>query len=288
MRFVSFDKNGDPTLGVHIGDQVVDLSIAAPGLPKDLKGMLEAGDQVMEQANTAAQSASVGAKLPFASISFHPPIANSSKIICLGLNYADHAAESGMEKPKFPTLFCRFGTSLVGHLQPVIRPKCSTLLDYEAELVAVIGKKGRHLSESDALSIVAGYSVFNDGSVRDYQMRTTQWTMGKNFDASGPCGPEFVTADELPPGASGLKIQARLNGEVLQDDNTENMVFNVSETIAILTEALTLLPGDMLVMGTPSGVGAARKPPVWMKDGDTIEIEIDKIGVLTNPVVDEK
>ena len=287
MRIVSFLKKQTPTLGVHIGDTVIDLSIAAPHLPNDLKGLLEGGEDALTQVLPAAEAASEEAKTSFDSITFLPPITNSAKIICLGLNYFEHAEESGMEKPEFPTLFARFGTSLVGHLQPLILPSCSKLLDYEAELVAIIGKKGKHVSREDALSMVAGYTIFNDGSVRDYQMRTTQWTMGKNFDATGPCGPEFVSADELPPGASGLNIQARLNGRVLQDDNTENMIFNVAETIAILTEGMTLLPGDILVMGTPSGVGFAQKPPVWMKAGDTVEIEIEEIGVLTNPVVDE-
>jgi 2-keto-4-pentenoate hydratase/2-oxohepta-3-ene-1,7-dioic acid hydratase in catechol pathway len=178
-------------------------------------------------------------------------------------------------------------TSLVAHNEPIIRPRCSEQLDYEAELVAIVGKRGKHVPESDALDYIAGYSIFNEGSIREYQRKTSQWTAGKNFDKTGAFGPEFVTADELPPGATGLGIQSRLNGQVMQDANTSMMLFDVKETVALLTEFMTIEPGDVLVMGTPAGVGHARKPPVWMKDGDVCEIEIEKIGVLHNPIKDE-
>jgi acylpyruvate hydrolase len=176
----------------------------------------------------------------------------------------------------------------VGHKQPILRPVCSTALDYEAELVAVVGKRARHVKKADAYEYIAGYACFNDGSVRDYQRKTGQWTMGKNFDATGGFGPWFITADELPPGAAGLSIRSILNGKVMQDANTRDMLFPVAETVEILSEGMTLEPGDVLVMGTPAGVGYARKPPVWMKDGDTIEIDIEGVGVLSNPIVDEK
>ena len=175
----------------------------------------------------------------------------------------------------------------MGHDAPVVRPKVSDKFDYEGELVAVIGQGGRHISKADALKHVVGYSIFNDVSVRDYQFKSPQWTVGKNFDGTGPFGPVFVTADELPPGASGLKIQTRLNGQIMQDDNTDNMVFDVATLIATISEAITLEAGDVIVTGTPSGVGQSRKPPVFMKAGDRIEVEIEKIGVLSNPVVDE-
>jgi 2-keto-4-pentenoate hydratase/2-oxohepta-3-ene-1,7-dioic acid hydratase in catechol pathway len=215
-------------------------------------------------------------------------ISNAPKIICLGLNYYAHAADGGYDKPDFPTLFMRGNTSLVGCGQPIIRPQCSIKLDYEAELVAVIGTRAKHVKAEDAYAYVAGYSVFNDGSIRDYQKRTPQWTLGKNFDQTGGFGPDFVTADELPAGAAGLRIQSRLNGEIVQDSNTDKMIFNGAETIEILTECLTLEPGDVLVMGTPAGVGHARTPLLWMKDGDTIEVEIEGVGLLTNPIVDEQ
>ena len=175
----------------------------------------------------------------------------------------------------------------MGHDQPMVRTRLSEQLDYEAELAAFIGTTVRNVSEDEAVAAVAGYSCFNDGSVRDYQRLTPQWALGKNFDGTGPFGPEFVTADELPPGAAGLGIQSRLNGRVMQDANTSDMIFPVAETISMLSQLMTFEPGDVLVMGTPSGVGHARRPPVWMKDGDVIEVEIESIGVLRNPIVDE-
>jgi len=286
MRISAFDKNGNDTLGVHVGETLVDLSLAAPDLPQDLRGLLEAGQ--LEQAYEVAKKAPASAQVSREGIVYRPPISNAPKIICLGLNYYAHAAEGGYDKPEFPTFFMRCNTSLVGCGQPIIRPQCSIKLDYEAELVAVIGKRAKHVKAENAHDYVAGYSVFNDGSIRDYQKRPPQWTLGKNFDNTGGFGPDFVTSDELPAGAVGLRIQSRLNGEILQDSNTDKMIFNVAETIAILTECLTLEPGDVLVMGTPDGVGHARTPPVWMKDGDTVEIEIEGIGLLTNPIVDEQ
>jgi 2-keto-4-pentenoate hydratase/2-oxohepta-3-ene-1,7-dioic acid hydratase in catechol pathway len=225
--------------------------------------------------------------LPVADLKLLPPAVNCGKIICLGLNYIDHAAEGGAKPPEYPMIFFRAATSLVGHNSPMIRPNCSDQFDYEGEVVAFIGKKGRHISRADSLSHVAGYSIFNDGSIRDYQWKTPQWTVGKNFDATGGFGPEFVSADEVPSGASGLKIQSRLNGHVMQDANTKDMVFGVAETVYLVSECMTLDPGDILVMGTPGGVGAARKPPVYMKPGDVCEIEIASIGVLRNPIEQE-
>ncbi len=254
-------------------------------MPQDLRGLLEQGQ--LANAYAAAQQAPESTQLSRDGLVLLPPISNAPKIICLGLNYYAHAAESGHDKPEFPTLFMRGNTSLVGSGQPIIRPQCSIKLDYEAELVAVVGKRAKHVKAENALEYIAGYSVFNDGSIRDYQKRTSQWTLGKNFDSTGGFGPDFVTADELPAGAEGLKIQSRLNGEVVQDSSTDKMIFNVAETVEILTECLTLEPGDVLVMGTPSGVGLARTPPLWMKDGDTVEVEIEGIGILTNPIVDE-
>ncbi|MEA2934742.1 MAG: hypothetical protein QOD74_1388, partial [Variibacter sp.] len=195
--------------------------------------------------------------------------------------------EGGHQKPQFPSIFLRCLTSLTPHEGPIVLPKVSETLDYECELVAIIGKRGRHMTRDNALSLVAGYSCFNDGSIRQFQRRTSQWDIGKNFDATGGFGPWMVTADELPPGAAGLNIQTRLNGHVMQSDNTENMMFPVIDAIVDVTQAMTLEPGDLLVMGTPSGVGHARKPPVWMKDGDVVEVDVGGIGVLQNRVVAE-
>jgi acylpyruvate hydrolase len=217
-----------------------------------------------------------------------PPIPNPSKIICVGLNYADHTAESGFAKqPDYPTLFGRFASSLIGHKAPMIRPRVSEQLDYEGEIVAVIGRGGRHIPKAHALDHVGGYALFNEGSVRDYQFKAPQWTVGKNFDATGAFGPYLVTADELPPGCKGLRLRTRLNGTVMQDASTDDMVFDVATLVATISEAITLNPGDLIVTGTPSGVGLARKPPLFMKPGDVCEVEVEGLGVLVNPVEDE-
>ena len=242
---------------------------------------------VLPPRRAAAKSAKPAARRALKGLRLLPPVGNPGKIVCLGLNYVDHAAEGGHAKPTYPSLFLRCTSSLCGHGAPIVRPRCSTSLDYEAELVAVVGRTARHVKKENALAIIAGYSCFNDASVRDYQRKTTQWTIGKNFDATGAFGPWFVTADELPAGATGLAIKSKLNGAVMQNANTSDMLFPVDETVALLTECMTLEPGDLLVMGTPAGVGYARKPPVWMDPGDTIEIEIEGIGTLSNPIRDE-
>jgi len=287
MRLVTFQESGTERLGVFAGDSVVDLSRAAPDLPRDLVALIRAGTDRLAGAERAAKDASAAARIPLARVQFLPPVTQPGKIICLGLNYVDHATEGGHAKPSYPSFFLRVATSLTGHREPIMRPQCSTQLDYEAELAVVIGRRARHLRESDALGCIAGYSCFNDGSLRDYQRKTGQWTIGKNFDRTGGFGPWMVTPDELPAGAAGLSIQSRLNGQVMQNANTRDMLFPVAETIVLLTECLTLEPGDVIVMGTPAGVGYARKPPVWMQQGDTVEIEIEGIGVLSNPIRDE-
>lgn len=216
-----------------------------------------------------------------------PPLTRPSKILCVGLNYRDHTAEAQMKQPDYPTVFARFPSGLIGHGAALRKPRLSDQLDYEGELAVIIGKRAFQVDRSTALDHVAGYSIFNDGSVRDCQMFTTQWTVGKNFDGTGPFGPDFVTADELPAGGAGLQLETRLNGQTMQSANTSDMIFNVSELIATLSAAMTLEPGDIIVSGTPAGVGMARKPPVYMKDGDICEISIDGLGVLSNPVVNQ-
>lgn len=215
------------------------------------------------------------------------PIAAPGKVLCLGLNYAEHAAEGGFDVPDYPALFVRVRSSLIPAGAGMVRPAASEMLDYEAELMVVIGKPARHVSPAQALDHVFGYTLFNDGSVRDFQGKGAQWTPGKNFNATGPVGPVVVTPDELAPGATGLRIQSRLNGKVMQDSTTADMIFPVAEAIVIVSEVMQLEPGDMIAMGTPPGVGHARKPPVWMKPGDTIEIEIEGIGICRNPIVAE-
>ena len=285
MRIVRYDRQGRAWLGIREGSVVIDLSHADRELPTDVAELLRSGPEAQDALISAARSSRT--RLPVADLKMLPPATSCGKIICLGLNYIDHAAEGGTKPPEYPMIFLRAATSLVGHNSPMIRPNCSDQFDYEAELVAFVGKKGRHISRADALSHVAGYSVFNDGSIRDYQWKTSQWTIGKNFDGTGGFGPEFVSAEEVPSSASGLKIQSRLNGQVMQDANTKDMVFGVAETIRLISQCMTLDPGDILIMGTPGGVGAARKPPVFMKPGDVCEVEIESIGVLRNPIEQE-
>ena len=215
------------------------------------------------------------------------PVARPGKIVCLGLNFAEHAREGGYDVPDYPAMFMRAATSMIPAEAPMILPTASHTFDYETELMVIIGKGGRHISEADALDHVFGYSTFNDGSVREYQRKTHQWTAGKNFDGTGAIGPFVVTPDEVPEAASGLTIQTRLNGRVLQDSNTSDMIFTVPRTIAIVSEIMTLEPGDMIAFGTPPGVGHARKPQLWMKAGDVVEVEIEGIGICRNPIVAE-
>jgi len=284
MRFIAFEKdNGQTALGIRLGDEVVDL--AQLGLPSTLDALLASGPTAIQFA--ARSAADLPKRLPFAGLRLLPPISRPAKAIAVGLNYRDHAAEGQMAVPTYPVLFHRYPSSWVGHGQPLVRPRVSTQFDYEGELVVVIGKAGRYIPKERALEYVAGYSVFNDGSVRDYQLRTTQWMIGKNFDQTGGFGPEFVTADELEPGAVGLRLQTRLNGAVLQDANTRDMVFDVATLVSASSEPFELQPGDIIISGTPAGVGFARKPQVFMKPGDVCEVEIEGVGMLRNPIIAE-
>jgi len=290
MRFLSFESHGHAKLG-WIKDATsttfVDLSLLGLSLPTDLKSLIETPG-AMAAAHAAAQQAPASAMVALASVHLLPLIPNPGKIVCMGLNYADHAKEGGNARPDYPSFFLRGATSMVGHHSPILRPKASTQLDYEAELAVIIGQRARHLTAANALSCVAGYSCFNDASIRDYQRKANQWTIGKNFDGTGPFGPWMVTPDELPPGCEGLRIQSRLNGKVMQDANTKDFLWNVVESLRIITECMTLEPGDVIITGTPAGVGYARTPPVWMAPGDVCEIEIEGIGTLSNPIIDEQ
>ncbi|MEL6682738.1 MAG: fumarylacetoacetate hydrolase family protein [Pseudomonadota bacterium] len=216
------------------------------------------------------------------------PVAAPGTVICMGLNYIEHIKEGGYDIPDYPALFMRGKNSLMAAGQPMVRPAASETLDYEAELMLIIGKGGRHISEDEALDHVFGYTVFNDGSVREYQRKTHQWTPGKNFDDTGAIGPFTVTPDELPEGAAGLKIESRVGDEILQSSNTANMIWNVRQIIATISAYTTLEPGDLIATGTPPGVGHAKKPnPRWLRPRETIEIEIEGIGICASPIVDE-
>ena len=290
MKFVGFEANNGLHLGVVEGDNVIDLQAADANAPNELGEALRRGNGDLNPLAKLAKKAPATARRPLAGLKFALPVARPGKIICLGLNYLDHVKEGPQKDniPKFQSIFFRMLTSLTPHLQPLQRPKKSIQLDYEGELVVIIGKRAKHLTLANAADCVAGYACGNEGSVREYQRHTTQWGMGKNFDRTGGFGPWLVTADELPDAAKGLKIESRLNGAVMQSDNTDNMMFPIVEMLVYITQGITLEPGDVIFTGTPSGVGHARKPPVWMKNGDTVEVEIERIGTLRNPITDEK
>ena len=268
MRIVTLSRGGQVQHGVRSGDRVR----IHPSAPSAVDLAL----------NAAAHPA--GEEIALADATLLAPVPQPGKLICIGLNYRLHAIEGGNPIPDYPAVFLRTTTSLADPGAEMILPDCSDKLDYEAELAVVIGRTARGVSASDALDHVAGYSCFNDGSVRDYQRKSTQWTMGKNFDRTGGFGPELVTPDELPAGAAGLRIVSRLNGEIMQDSDTADMIFDVATLIATLSEAMTLEPGDVIATGTPSGVGYARTPPVFLREGDRIEVEIEGIGTIANVV----
>lgn len=285
MKLTTFHKDGKDRLGLIDGDHVIDFNQAQPQVPADLRLALKTGVDLAAAAKLAL--ASSAERLPMSSLQLSPIIPEPGKIICLGLNYFDHAKEGGRDKPEYPWFFLRSASSLLAPNEDAILPKVSERLDFEAELAVVIGKTVKHATMDNALDCVFGYSCFNDMSVRDYQKKTPQWTIGKNFDKTGGFGPVLVTADALPAGADGLRIQSRLNGQVMQSANTRDMIWGVAETITLLTECLTLEPGDVIIMGTPAGVGQARTPPVWMKHDDIVEIEIENIGLLRNKIKTE-
>jgi acylpyruvate hydrolase len=284
MRFSSFRNLDGEGLAVRDGEGHRGLPATSARFPGTLDALLGRGPAALADAHELLLAAP---RVDLSQATYLPPLRSPPKILCIGLNYRDHAKESRLETPDYPTVFARFPACLIGHRQPIVRPVVSSRLDYEAELVAIIGKGGRNIGRDRALEHVIGYSLFNDASIRDYQMKTTQWTIGKNFDSTGAFGPELVTADELPPGAKGLQIKSRLNGETVQNGNTGDMLFSVADLVSILSDTMTLQAGDMIVTGTPAGVGSARKPPLWMKPGDVCEVEIEGIGTLSNPVIDE-
>lgn len=287
MRLLAFrdDTTGQSALGARDGDTVINLT--AEGLPQTLDALLLQGSDGLDRAR-AILAGQPRYRIPLDRITWLPPLQNPSKAFGIGLNYRDHAAEIGAAPPAHPVIFQRFPSSWVAHGQALVRSHLSTQFDYEAELVAVIGKAGRNIAPDQALEHVAGYSLFNDGTVRDYQVRSHQWLWGKNFDASGSFGPEFVTADALPPGAKGLNVRCRLNGRVLQNGNTRDMIFDVAALVSACSQGIELRPGDMIITGTPAGVGFVRQPQVWLQPGDVCEVEIEGIGTLVNPVVDER
>ena len=281
MRITSYSIDGIKTFGVVTDDGVIDAKPLAGG-PQSLKDAIAAGsmDMIAEAAVKRSADHSID------EVEFLPVIPDPDKIIAVGLNYRSHVLEGGRDIPEWPMIFTRFANSQVGHGQPMIKPNVSEMFDFEGEMAVIIGESCRHVSEADALSVVAGYACYNDGSIRDYQRHTSQFVPGKSFYKSGAFGPWMVTADEIPdPGA--LTLMTRLNGKEMQHATTDDLLFSIPQLIHYLTTVTELVPGDVIVSGTTGGVGCYRDPPVFMKDGDIIEIELDKIGVLRNPVVNE-
>jgi acylpyruvate hydrolase len=284
MKLLTFIHDGREQAGVRIDDQVMPVSSVAPDLPGSVLGLLAGGHLASLQSKVDAYG---GASIAIDDVEYQILIPRPGKVICIGRNYAAHAAEGGAETPTFPEVFFRGPTSLVAHQGTIVRPQCSEMLDFEGEIAVVIGKSCRHATQENALEFIAGYTLFNEATIRNYQKFSSQWTIGKNFDDTGAFGPELVTSDELPDGIAGMNLMTRLNGELMQDGQTDDLVFPVRALIAILSECMTLEPGDVVVTGTPAGVGFARKPPVWMKAGDTVEIEVPGIGKLVNTIRDE-
>jgi 2-keto-4-pentenoate hydratase/2-oxohepta-3-ene-1,7-dioic acid hydratase in catechol pathway len=285
MRLVSYLTDQGPRAAALRGQEIVDLQQADPRLPSSLRELLAAGIAIWPR---VAEAAGRGAGLPLSTVRLAPPVPDPRKIICIGLNYADHAKETGAEPPPEPVVFNKFLTALTAHEQPVALPAASSEVDYEAELVAVIGKGGRHIPRELALEHVAGYTCGNDISARDWQKNkpSKQWLLGKSFDTFAPCGPLFVTADEVGD-AERLHIQLRLNGQTMQDSTTAQLIYGIAHLVSYLSQVVTLEPGDLIYTGTPPGVGMARKPPVFLKPGDLLEVEIERIGLLRNRVVAE-
>ncbi len=284
MKLMVGKSGGSTAVFLVDGATALNLTAALPGVGPDLMGLITAPDLM----DAVRKGEVTGPAVDASQIVPALPVAAPGKIMCLGLNYVEHVKEGGYDLGDYPAIFMRTRNSIMAAGEPMVRPRCSDKLDYEAELMIVIGKGGRYITEADALDHVFGYTVFNDGSLRDYQRKTHQWTPGKNFDNTGAIGPSVVTPDDLPAGAAGLKIESRVGDEILQSSNTGNMIWSVAQTIAIMSEFTTLEPGDLIAMGTPPGVGHAKKPhPRWLKPGETVEIEIERIGICASPVVDE-
>jgi acylpyruvate hydrolase len=283
MRLIHFEKGGVSGIAADDGSGWHGLTELDDGFVATLPELITEGADLLH----AGKDLLPMQPIDLDAVRLLPPVPRPPKIICVGLNYDDHLKESGLKKPEYPEIFARFGTSLIAHREPIRRPRESSALDYEAELAVVIGRGGRRISRDNALDHVAGYSLFNDGTLRDFQLRTPQWTMGKNFDGTGAFGPWLVTPDAVPPGAYGLRIQGRLNGQVMQDSRTDLLIFGVSTLIELISAVMSFEPGDVIATGTPGGIGATRKPPVYMRPGDVFEVEIEGMGVLSNPVQDD-
>jgi acylpyruvate hydrolase len=290
MKLVTFVLHGAVRLGAwqtgEGGEWVIDLNQADPRLPADMLEFLQGGTQLHELADKVVASATPGQRIALGAVTLRAPIPRPGKIIAIGQNYLEHAKESGASKPPFPIIFAKYTNAVIGPGESIVIPTAVTKPDYEGELAVVIGRRGRNIPEAEALSYVAGYMPLNDVSARDWQNRTGQWVIGKTCDTFCPMGPALVTADEVPD-PQNLHLRTVIGEEVLQVGYTGDMIFSVAHLIADMTQVMTLEPGDVIATGTPPGIGAARVPPRWLRPGDVVRIEIDGVGVLSNPVVAE-
>jgi 2-keto-4-pentenoate hydratase/2-oxohepta-3-ene-1,7-dioic acid hydratase in catechol pathway len=283
MKLVTFTDDEGTRVGVLVADGIVDLATADARMPRTMLELLARGDAALDAARAATASAK--SRVPLASVTLEAPVPRPGKALAIGLNYRDHAAEGGQEIPKRPVVFTKVSTCITGPGKPIHKPRASDAVDWEGELCFVIGKGGRRIAAEGALSHVAGYMCGNDVSVRDWQFHSPTWMMGKGFDTHGPTGPWLVTADEVD--ASNLNITTTVNGVTKQSSNTKHLIFDVPAIIEYLSTAFTLEPGDVVFTGTPAGVGVSRKPPEFLKAGDVVRVEIDGLGALENPVVDD-
>ena len=282
MKVVTFERNGVRSYGILENDRVLDVGNRLASRYADLRAVLAAGalQELLIASTQGPQTFQVE------EVNFEPVIPNPQKILCVGLNYISHRTETKRPETKYPSIFTRFADTQVGHETPVLRPSFSTAFDYEGELAVVIGRRGRHISEQDVSAHIAGYSCYNDVSVRDWQRHTAQWTPGKNFPSTGAFGPSLVTPDEIPD-LGALTLTTRLNGKVMQEAPISDLIFSVPVIVSYISKFTPLYPGDVIATGTPGGVGDRRDPPVYMKDGDIVEVEIDRIGILRNVVQSE-
>ena len=282
MRLYSFRGPSGPGVAIeHSSSTLRALSSDEELYPGPIIAALQSGDGGLDSLERQLRH---GRLIDPQSVTIEPPIPRPGKVICAGLNYDAHTQETGHKQPDFPTIFVRVATSLVGHNQPVIAPRGSTMFDYEGELAAVVGRPGRQIARARAHEHIAGYAVFNDCTARDFSRKTTQWTAGKNFDRTGAFGPCLVTADDLPVGAAGLRVETKLNGEVVQQGNTSQMLYDVAALVEVISSIMTLEAGDVIVTGSPEGVGAAKNPPRFLQPGDVCEVEVEGVGLLRNEV----
>jgi acylpyruvate hydrolase len=284
MKLVTFSYEGLTRIGLISGSSILDLSRALPNLPRTMLDFLAAGEPALQQARDALAAPLPAALIPSAEVTIQAPIPRPGKLICMGHNYLDHTATASGELPEYPELFLKASSSVIGPGFPIIVPPSSPYIDYEAEFCLVIGRLARRVSEAEAMQYVVGYTLLNDVTARDYTRRASQWMLGKSFDTFAPLGPTLVTKDEVPD-PHQLELSITVNGEERQHSNTRNLIFTIPFLVSYISQVQTLEPGDVISTGTPSGSGAGRKPPVFLKAGDQMRINVEKIGELYNPVI---